>query len=159
MGTYTDSDAIARRLTGWAQVNAPATDFAETTITSDLIDQLIEQAEARVNRCLALRYTLPINGNKAYLAGIVEKLVLCQLLQQIFAGENPTQRSSYDHTICAQGERELKELKDDGLPDQPLNSAIVSTPDSGLRNVPSVYSGPTSGSRRQKHNTQKTVRW
>lgn len=137
--TYTTVENIQRRLRGWASTT-PAAAFSETEVETTLIQQLIDQACGRINDCLRDRYTVPIPGDQPSLQSCAEKLVLCELLTQMYAGTTPSNRGSFRSTMCAEGKAELAALKSIFL-DVPAAStaALRGTPEAGERNLPNVY--------------------
>lgn len=136
--TYTTVTAIERRLEGWASTN-PTSAFAETAVDTALVEQLIEQACARIDRCLSDRYQLPLAGDYPELASCAEKLVMCQLIGQLYAGQQPSESGGYGALMCSQGERELKALKVMDFDGQIAVGDGLAGPVSGVRSLPGIY--------------------
>ena len=138
---YTDATAIQLRLKGWASTN-PSSAFAETEVSTDLINHLITQACARIDACLKDRYPVPITGDQPALASCAEKLVMCQLIAQLYAGSTPSNSGDYGALMCSQGEAELEALKDVVLTVEAAAGAttlVGGTTSAGQRGLPSVY--------------------
>nr|WP_277874210.1 phage protein Gp36 family protein [Nodosilinea sp. FACHB-131] len=85
--------------------------MGETTITGDLVIQVVEQVEDLIDGLLRRRYQLPLAGTHPFLAGIVEKGCACQLLAQYFVGQSPSESPTGDGAVCADYRRDLKLLE------------------------------------------------
>lgn len=137
---YTSVEAIEKRLQGWAEVNNPPSAFGASQVDSELILQVAEQNEAKVNRVLGKRYQMPLIGTYPELASVVEKLTICELVGQLYAGQEPSEPGGYGALMCSQGKAEFKALASLILPDEtPLVndlSAVTTTVFSGSRKLP-----------------------
>jgi hypothetical protein len=137
--TYTTVEAIERRLKGWATINAQPTVFGTTQLDEDLVLQLAGQAEARINQVLRDRYQLPLAIAHEEIASVAEKLTICQLIGQLYAGQEPSEKGGYGALMCSQGERELAALAMlDLVGEVPLGTE-VGRPLSGERSQPAIY--------------------
>lgn len=113
---YTTKEAIANRLRGRLTVGGPSLPFGPTTVDDNLIRQVGEQVEARVNAKLKGVYRLPLIGSHPVLTSAVEKLILCELLpvhsveeEQSISSNQGVDRS-YVGLVCRQGKAELEEI-------------------------------------------------
>ena len=139
---YTTVENIERRLAGWATVNTAPGLFGTTQLDADLVNQLIRQADARIDQVLRDRYVLPLTAVHAELESCSEALVLCKLIGQLYAGSEPSENGGYGAQLCRQGERELSALaKLDLANEQPLG-AETAMPLSGDRAMPAIYATP-----------------
>lgn len=150
--SYTTVDAIQRRLQGWATTSAPNA-FGVSPVDVALIEQLIGQAAARIDQCLRDRYVLPLQGTHLELTSCAEKLVMCQLIGQLYAGQAPSESGGYGALMCRQGEKELKALKDLSLAGEVSAGVRIGSPQAGQRSLPPVY---RQGGAEQ---TMDVVRW
>jgi hypothetical protein len=110
MLTYTTKTAIANRLRGRLTVGGPAVPFQPTTIDDNLIEQVGEQVEARVNARLGTIYQLPLLQSQPLLASIVEKGVICELMGVHFVGQEGTEAGGFGRLMCSQFDQELTAL-------------------------------------------------
>lgn len=87
MPTYTTVDAIARRLRGRLKVNNTLSSTSapnyngQQVVDSLLIEDIVAQVEDDLNMTLAQIYEMPLVHTHPILAGIVEKLVVAEILQ------------------------------------------------------------------------------
>lgn len=139
---YTTIDAIEKRLQGWAEVYGPPTAFGASQVNGGLLTQIAEQNEAKVSRVLGKRYQLPLSGTYPELASVVEKLTICELIGQLYAGQDASEKGGYGALMCAQGKAELKALEDIVLPDEVPQPGELSANNafsfSGVRAAPEV---------------------
>lgn len=137
---YTTVDALEKRLKGWAEVYGSASAFGASQVNGGLLLQVAEQNEAKVNRILGKRYQLPLVVTHPELASVVEKLTVCELIGQFYAGQEPSEKGGYGALMCSQGKAELKALEILILPDEtPLGdrlSAATTRAFSGVRTLP-----------------------
>lgn len=108
--TYTTIEAIANRLRGRAVVGGAQSPFGPSTVDDNLLRQVGEQVEARVEARLRQVYRLPLQGSHPILASIVEKGVLCELLGVHSMGQQPTEQGSFGALMCRQFNDELAEV-------------------------------------------------
>lgn len=108
---YTTEAAIARRLKGRLQIGGTASPFGEQVIDPDLITQIGEQVEARVNAKLKQIYKFPlVSTSHPELASIVEKMAIAELVPVYFSGNDSDQISNYGQLMAAQGGTELEAI-------------------------------------------------
>lgn len=145
MPIYTTLEAIERRLKGYAKTTGIATAFESDPVDPALVAQVVSQVEARVAQALAQRFQMPLVGQHEIVASAVEKLVVCELLGQLYAGQEPSERGGYASLMCQQGKDELKALQNALLPGEELllgSSLTVSAPAVGVRSLPGIYNPP-----------------
>jgi hypothetical protein len=139
---YTTTDAIARRLRGRLQVGGLDLPFQPTNVDDDLIAQIGDQVEAKVNARLRAVYKVPLSGQHPILAGIVEKLTCGEILathmmgeEQITTGGNPSDRS-YAGFLIRDAQKDLDAIASGDIP---LDGETLATGDeaanSNARNV------------------------
>lgn len=141
---YTTTEAIERRLAGWANVSQPADSFGVSQIDTDLIEQVAQRVEARANQVLSQRFVMPLVQPHLELASVVEKLVICELIGQLYAGQTPSESGGYGALMCSQGRQELKELMTAQLAGETLLGGAVLTaasPISRARALPPLPAG------------------
>ncbi len=124
---YTTTEAIARRLAGWASVNQPASAFGASEIDPELIEQIAQQVEARANQVLSQRFVMPMAIAHLEITSAVEKLVICELIGQLYAGQEPSESGGYGAMMCAKGGAELKALASAQLSGEVLLGGAVLT--------------------------------
>jgi hypothetical protein len=144
---YTTTDAIARRLNGWATVNQTAGSFGASEIDSELIEQIAEQVEARANQVLSQRFQMPLLLSHLEISSCVEKLIICELIGQLYAGQEPSESGGYGALMCAKGSAELKALSTAQLAGEVLLGGALLTaasPISRARSLPPLTEGQTT---------------
>jgi hypothetical protein len=147
MPIYTTVQAIERRLKGYAKTGESASAFDSEPVDMALLTQVIGQVEARVRQVLAKRFETPLVNSHAVVASVVEKLVVCELLGQLYAGQEPSESGGYGALICSQGRAELKELNSALLPGEGLlgtTTLTVDAPIVGARSRPPIYTATTA---------------
>lgn len=114
--TYTTIAAVGRRLKGRLGVQSLPGGYGPAVLDDELIDQVGEQVEARINARLRSLYKIPLQSSHPVLASITEKLIVCELMssqalgeEQLLVGSNGQARGdrSYAGVMCAQGAAEL----------------------------------------------------
>jgi hypothetical protein len=114
--TYTTKEAIANRLEARLQVGGAAATFGKRVVNDNLIEQVGEQVEARVNARLKAVYTLPLSGPHPALASVVEKLVICEIIgvyaieQLDTVGRATGDGGGFGSLMCRQGADELEAI-------------------------------------------------
>jgi hypothetical protein len=109
--TYTTKEAISNRLRGRLTVGGPQVPFAPTTVDDNLIVQVGEQVESRVNAQLKTVYKLPLKTpTNPILASIVEKGVICELMGTHYVGQEANPQDGYGRMMCKQFQAELAEV-------------------------------------------------
>ena len=105
--TYTTVEAIQRRLVARLQVGGVSHPMGPQTINLDLVNQIGEQVEARVNAKLGGVYQLPLTGPVPVVQSIVEKFILSELLP-VHQVDDP--KDSLRAIVRREAEKELKEV-------------------------------------------------
>jgi len=107
---YTTVEAIALRLRGRLLTESDGSFFAPTVVDTDLIYQVLEQVEARINAKLTGRYQLPLKSVHPVLASIAEKLVICDLMATHFIDTGNNEPGGFGRLMCSQGAAELEDI-------------------------------------------------
>lgn len=142
---YTTTANIERRLAGWASTQ-PAESFGASQLDVALIEQVAAQVESRVNQVLRRRFGMPLVLEHLEISSAVEKLCICELIGQLYAGQEPSEPGGYGAMMCAQGKQELKDLESAQLDgEQLLGGAALSaaSPVAKARALPPLPEGET----------------
>lgn len=112
MLTYTDTDAIERRLNGRLTIGGPQSAYAKQAVDPGLLAQIGEQVEAKINASLSAVYVFPLKltASKPILSAIAEKGVICELADVHFF--NSEEGTSYGSQMCKQFRAELNQIVD-----------------------------------------------
>lgn len=85
--TYTTTDAIARRLRGRLRIPTatlnpmqPPANITQQTVDLDLIEDIASQVEDKIDMILGQIYEMPLANKHPILAGIVERLVIADIM-------------------------------------------------------------------------------
>ena len=124
---YTTSDAIQRRLDGRLQVDGQQTTWGDSVISSELVEQIGEQVEAKIDEILRRKWVMPLTGTHPQLAMIVELGCVCQLLSQHFLSQTPSETGGYTPQACSLYKAEIKGLSDLMLPGETLLQPATQT--------------------------------
>lgn len=114
--TYTLTSNIQQRLKGRLSIGGAQSPFGQQSVDMDLLDQIGEQVEAKVNAILRQSYVFPLKAanpaeleSRPLIAAIVEKGVICQLADvHFFSGEDG---SSYGRQMCKDFAAELAAIE------------------------------------------------
>lgn len=139
---YTTVEAIERRLDGRIKFDGYQEDFGGTTICSDLVEQIGQQIEAKVNEVLGRRWVMPLKwmptelqSTHPQLSMLVESGVVCQILSQYYLDQMPSEQGGNTPSICKIYFNELKVLQTIMLEGetliQPSNHTAYGRPFSG----------------------------
>jgi phage gp36-like protein len=109
--THTTPEAIMRRLKGRLELYG-STAFGRTEIDSELLEQVAEQAEARLNNVLQSRYQLPLKTAHPTLAEYVEQRCVCTIIPVYFQRQNVSDDRGLGETACKEAAMILAELED-----------------------------------------------
>lgn len=108
--TYTDTDAIERRLKGRLTIGGPQQPYGNQAVDTDLLSQVGAQVEAKINAAIGSVYVLPLKLTACgpLLASLVEKGVICELADvHFFTSEEGT---SFGSQMCRQFKAELASI-------------------------------------------------
>lgn len=85
--TYTTAEAIARRLRGRLRIPTatmnpmqPPANITQQTVDPDLIEDVASQVENKIDMILGQIYEMPLANKHPILAGIVERLVVADIM-------------------------------------------------------------------------------
>jgi phage gp36-like protein len=107
---YTAIDAIMRRLTGRLEQYG-ATAMGRTPIDIELLNQVAEQAEARLTNALRSLYKLPLKAAHPTLAEYVELRCVCQIIPVYFQRQNVSDDRGLGEIACTEASTLLVELE------------------------------------------------
>ena len=124
VSTYTTIAAVGNRLRGRLQVSGGGL-FEPTVVDNGLIEQVLQQVEARMNAQLGRRYRLPLRSTHPVLASIAEKLCICDLMGTHFIGDGQNEPGGYGRLMCSQGAAELQEVLAGGLAGEKVGVVAV----------------------------------
>jgi hypothetical protein len=113
---YTTLEKITRRLKGRVADPASASLFDSSTYSEDLVIQIVDQVEARIDQTLKSLYTFPLDSsNDSILGEITELGCICQLLPtyQILETTNPS--DNFQVFSCKRFDKYLEELASGSL--------------------------------------------
>lgn len=99
--TYTTTEAIARRLEGRLQFGGNPLAFGNAVVSDELLAQIGEQIEAKVNLYLQKAYALPLSLPQPVVSEIVEKLVICELFDTLTIGGEGKEGAAYCENAMA----------------------------------------------------------
>ena len=146
MPIYTTPEAIARRLEGYADPSSTGSAFDSSPVSPELITQVTDQVEARVTQVLSQRFVMPLKKTHTVVSSCVEKLIVCELLAQLYVGQDPSESGGYGSLMCKQGIDELEKLKSALLDDEQLLGGATLTiagPVAKARSLPPLPEGET----------------
>ncbi len=107
---YTTINAIARRLEGRLQLGGSQSPFGDKVVDDDLICQVAQQVEAKVDAWLRQIYVLPLQYPHKEVESVVEKLAIAELIPVHFTGSDSDSISSYGKLMYDEGMKEAKML-------------------------------------------------
>jgi hypothetical protein len=110
MLTYTDTDAIERRLVGRLTIGGPQSAYAKQSVDPNLLAQIGMQVEAKINASLSAMYVFPLKltDSRPLLSAIAEKGVVCELADVHFF--NSEEGTSYGTQMCKQFHADLSAI-------------------------------------------------
>jgi phage gp36-like protein len=107
---YTNSDAIMRRLTGRLEQYG-VTAMGRTPIDIEFLNQVAEQAEARLTNVLRSLYKLPLKAVHPTLAEYVELRCVCQIIPVYFQRQNVSDDRGLGEIACTESATLLMDLE------------------------------------------------
>jgi hypothetical protein len=107
---YTNSDAIMRRLAGRLELYG-AQALGRTPIDVVLLEQVAEQAEARLTNVLRSLYKLPLKITHPTLAEYVELRCVCQIIPVYFQRQNVSDDRGLGEIACTEAATLLVDLE------------------------------------------------
>jgi phage gp36-like protein len=107
---YTTEDSIMRRLKGRLELLSGSA-FGRTNVDTQFVEQLADQADARLEGVLKRVYAWPLKSNAhPFLAEFVELRVCCQIIPTYYQGVDVSDDRGFGSNCCKEADKLLKEL-------------------------------------------------
>jgi phage gp36-like protein len=111
---YTTTENIARRLQGRLELISGG--FGQREVDTELLDQLHEQAQARLDGVLKRLYTWPLNSSShPTLAEYIELRVCCSIIPTYYHGQGASNDGGFGDNACKEAEKLLTELTEGAI--------------------------------------------